>query len=154
MENLNPFFHTTHHKNGIAKKSERPVSTRLKRRIRSDKCHNIKFPVDPILKMKLKTYCKLHQERFGQEWTQTKFNTALLRFGLKHLEQVNWSIPYKDTRIYFHTMLRESEYKKIGGAYGIAIRNRISERRSVYCILVSMLQLIEKGDFTIEQTLQ
>ncbi|MBV7508877.1 hypothetical protein KW850_27115 [Bacillus sp. sid0103] len=157
MESLNPMFQNAHSKKIISKKEELTSFPKKRRQPRSDKCHNIKFPVTPIMQMKLRTLCK-QMERFfqtkeGQPLTQTAFNTTLLQFGLDHIDIVDWVQDYKDTKTYMHTMLKENSYKEIGGPYGLAIQKQLSERKVVFIIMASVLNWIEKGG-SLEEILQ
>ena len=157
MESLNPMFQNSHSKKIISKKEELERIPKKRRQPRSDKCHNIKFPVTPIMQMKLRTLCK-QMERFiqtkeGQPLTQTAFNTTLLQFGLNHIDIVDWVQDYKDTKTYMHTMLKEKHYYLIGGPYGLAIQKQLSERKVVFMIMASVLHWIEKGG-SLEEILQ
>jgi hypothetical protein len=156
VESLNPMFQNNHQKKIILKKED-AESFKKKRHPRSDKCHNIKFPVTPMMQMKLRTLCK-QMERFlqskgGHPITQTAFNTTLLQFGLSHIDIVEWVQDYKDTKTYMHTMLKENSYKVIGGPYGLAIQKQLSERKVVFIIMASVLHWIEKGG-SLEEILQ
>ncbi|MCM3570638.1 hypothetical protein [Neobacillus mesonae] len=162
VESLNPMFQNANNKKIISKKEvvEKKVpeyQQKKKRKTRSDKCHNIKFPVTPIMQMKLRTYCKqtkrFYQREDGQALSQTAFNTSLLQFGLHHMEIVDWNIDYEDTKIYMHTMLKESLYQTIGGPYGLAIQKQLSERKVVFFIMMSVINWIEKGG-SLEEILQ
>jgi hypothetical protein len=121
------------------------------RATRSDKTKNVKFPVDTITQMKLRSYMKLAERHYrmrGEEpLSQTKFNTLLLRFGLQYVDLIQWNIPYQDTKVYMHTNLLEQEYRDIGGPFGFAIEKSFSDRRVVYCIINSVLNWLEgEGD--------
>lgn len=157
MESLNPMFQTTHSKKVISSKEQPKQPIKKNRQKRSDKCHNIKFPVTPIIQMKLRTFCKqvngLSLTLDGQIISQTHFNTALLQFGLNRIEIVDWSLTYEDTKIYMHTMLKEQYYQGIGGPYGIAIQKQVSERKAVFFIIASVLRWVEKGG-SLEEILQ
>lgn len=157
MESLNPMFQKTHLKKIISKEEQSNDLSKKKRQTRSDKCHNIKFPVTPIMQMKLRTYCKqvgrFYQTREGQALTQTAFNTTLLHFGLSRIDIVDWSQDYKDTKTYMHTMLKEKHYSVIGGPYGLAIQKQLSERKVVFFIMASILRWIEKGG-SLEEIIQ
>lgn len=137
------------------KKPERIIQN--KKQTRSDKCHNIKFPVSPVTQMKLRTYCKqikgFYHKKDGQAISQTTFNTFLLRYGLRHMEIVDWDMDYEDTKTYMHTMLKEKEYQEIGGPYGLAIQKQLSERKVVFFIIASVLRWIEKGG-SLEKIIQ
>ena len=107
---------------------------------------NIKFPVDPVMKLKLRTMCKQASRLNNMDISQTKFNTLLLRYGIQQIETVDFSIPYQDSKVYMHSNLKKNgEYPIIGGPYGIAIRYGISERRAVYCIMVAMIRWVEQS---------
>ena len=71
------------------------------RKTRSDKRHNVKFPITPTEHQLLRIAFKQASEGFKcmnkKELTQTLFNTSLLTFALSHLEIVDWNKPYKDT---------------------------------------------------------
>lgn len=108
--------------------------------------HNIKFPVDPVMKLKLRTMFKQAARLPNKRpLSQTKFNTLLLRYGLQHLERVDWTIPYVDSKVYMHTNVKAEEYKIIGGPYGLALRYGLSERRAVYCIMFAMIRWVEQN---------
>lgn len=157
MESLNPMFQNTHSKKGISIKKESETLPPKKRQIRSDKCHNIKFPVTPIMQMKLRTYCKQINGQSlnlnGQVLSQTIFNTTLLQFGLSRTEIIEWNLTYEDTKTYMHTMLKEPYYQRIGGPYGIAIQKHLSERKAAFMIIASVLSWIEKGG-SLEEIIQ
>jgi hypothetical protein len=157
VESLNPMFQNTDSKKIISKKEVPESLPKKKRQTRSDKCHNIKFPVTPIMQMKLRTYCKqmgrFYQTKEGQAFSQTTFNTTLLQFGLNHIDIVDWAQDYVDTKSYMHTMLKENSYYGIGGPYGLAIQKQLSERKVVFFIMASVLRWIEKGG-SLEEILQ
>ncbi|MCM2534630.1 hypothetical protein NDK43_22645 [Neobacillus pocheonensis] len=150
-------FQNTDSKKTISKNKELENPPKKIRQSRSDKCHNIKFPVTPIMQMKLRTYCKqmgrLLQTKEGQPLTQTAFNTTLLQFGLSHIDIVDWFQDYEDTKTYMHTMLKKNNYNLIGGPYGLAIQKQLSERKVVFFVMASVLRWIEKGG-SLEKILQ
>jgi hypothetical protein len=158
MRYIDPIFTSLDHKTPKDNKvMPRPKSEKI-RRVRSDKTHDVKFPVDTLLSMKLRTLCKqaarTSYEKREKPLTQTKFNTCLLRHGLKHQELILWDQEYRDPKgKYMHTTLLESEYSDIGGPYGIAIRNNLSERKTVFLIISSMVNWLERGG-SIEEVLQ
>lgn len=153
MKYIDPIF--SNHNNNLIK-IQKQTSTKL-RQTRSDKTKDVKFPTNQILYMKLKTMCKqasdLNKKRGEEPLTQTKFNTLLLRYGLNHLDIVDWETPYQDTKLYMHSNILELEYKKIGGPYGIAIGKGLSERRTVYCIIHAVVKWIERGHL-LEEIIQ
>ncbi|MFD0051513.1 hypothetical protein ACFVHQ_19710 [Actinomycetes bacterium NPDC127524] len=157
MNSLNPMFQKKNHINNRPALKNDTEKIKKNRQPRNDKCHNIKFPVNTLMQMKLRTYCK--QARYlgflknGQPMSQTVFNTALLLYGLKQIERVSWDLEYEDTKIYMHTMPKEEDYRLIGGPYGIAIQKQTSDRRVVFMVVHSVLQWIEKGG-SLEEILQ
>lgn len=126
--------------------TQQPVKSR---RTRSDKCHDIKFPVTLEEKVRLKIACKqsdfFYKKKKGLnvKITQTRFNTLLLRYALKNLSIVKWDRQYSDSPTYMHTKPLESEYDEIGGIYGLANVYGLSERKTVYCLVISALEWIE-----------
>jgi hypothetical protein len=116
---------------------------------RRGKIHNIKFPVSSIVQMKLKTYCKqsirILKAQGKSPLSQTMFHNRLLRFGLNHLELIQWGLEYEDTKTYMHVTPLEKEYElEIGGPYGLAISKNLSDRKVVYLIIASVLLWMEK----------
>jgi hypothetical protein len=116
---------------------------------RRGKTHNIKFPVSPMLQMKLKTYCKqsirLCRAQRVPPLSQTMFHNRLLRFGLDHPKLIQWGLQYEDTKTYMHVTPLEKEYElEIGGPYGLAICKNLSDRKVVYIIIASVLLWMEK----------
>ncbi|WP_338473379.1 hypothetical protein R4Z10_21265 (plasmid) [Niallia sp. XMNu-256] len=106
--------------------------------------------------MKLKSLCKqgtrIYRLQGKGDLKQTKFNTLLLTYGLKHKELVHWNHHYKDTKVYMHTQLLENEYElQIGGPHGLAIQMNLSERKVVFQIMMSVMKWIEGGDSDLEE---
>lgn len=134
------------------------------RKTRSDKCHDIKFPITLEEKVRLKIAFKqaniIYKQLFGfdKKITQTSFNTALLRYSLHVLRYnqnfVSWDRQYSDSPFYMHTKPKEYEYNDIGGTYGLSTRKGLSDRKTVYCLVLSALEKIEKGDGKYEDVLQ
>lgn len=152
---LNPFFSEK------PKQEKKPVAimpptvskqvkkTNNSRKVRSDKTHNLKFPVTPVEHMELRTTCKqasdLYKRLKNDDLTQTKFNTYLLNYALKNLAIVNWNRPYQDSKKYMHATPLETIYQDIGGPHGLAIQKGISERKVTFYLVLSALKFI-KGD--------
>lgn len=114
--------------------------------------HNIKFPVDPVMKLKLRTMFKQAARLPNKRpLSQTKFNSLLLSYGLQHIEHVDWTIPYVDSKVYMHTHAKAEDYQTIGGPYGLALRYGLSERRAVYCIMFAMIRWVEQSDGKLEE---
>jgi hypothetical protein len=127
------------------------------RAVRNDKTHNIKFPVTPIVQLKLKSHCKqaarLYRGLTKESLSQTKFNTFLLRYGLKNDYIQRWDHEYKDTKVYMHTNILETEYEEIGGPHGLSVRKGLSDRKVVYQVMLSVLNWLEGGG-EIEKIIQ
>ncbi|WP_274856883.1 hypothetical protein [Bacillus methanolicus] len=156
MGYINPLFNKPTIINEIKLKEKTLTKAVKNRAVRKDKTHNIKFPVSPIIQMKLKSYCKqagrIYKKQGKEPLSQTKFNTLLLRFGLQHEEILKWTHDYNDTKVYMHTNILETEYTEIGGPHGLAIRKNLSDRKVVYQIMLSVLQWLEGGG-TLEKIL-
>ena len=98
--------------------------------------------------MKLKSFLRqtnrLYRLQGKEELKQTKFNTLLLQFALRHKEIIRFDYEYNDTKVYLHTTLLEMEYEReIGGPHGLAVRENLSERKVVFHIMMSVLHWIE-----------
>lgn len=141
-----------------------PPRTKKNRQTRSDKCHDVKFPVTTEEKVRLKIALKQSShiyQRFhdpDQKLTQTNFNTALLRYSLRAIKKdthfVLWDRLYADSPSYMHTKPKEFEYDDIGGTYGLATLKGLSDRKTVYCLVISALESLEKGGVTHEDILR
>lgn len=118
------------------------------RKTRSDKRHNVKFPISPtehqLLKMTFKQASESLANKGNKELTQTHFNTILLKFALSHLEVVDWNKPYKDTKRYMHTQPLETDYREIGGPYGLSTQKQMSDRKVVYYLVISALHWLRR----------
>ncbi|MFP7442636.1 MULTISPECIES: hypothetical protein [Bacillus] len=158
MEYINPIFSNSKIVKEVKpteiKRNQKPKQPRA---VRSDRQHNIKFPITSIVQMKLRSHCKQgnrHLKFQGKaEITQTKFNTLLLRYGLQHPHLLQWTHEYTDTKTYMHTNLLENEYiHSIGGPHGIAIQKNLSDRKVVFQIIFSVLKWME-GEGSLEKIL-
>lgn len=123
-----------------------------KRSVRFDKCKDIKFPVSKNEQIRLKSVCKkadvFYKGIYGydKKLTQTHFNTLLLQYALKNEIVVNWDRPYKDSKVYMHTKPTEKEYELIGGPNGLSIKKAVSDRKLVYYLVISVLELLESEE--------
>lgn len=149
MSSLNPIFDEIK-SNNVPKTVSQPKGKSTKpRKERSDKTQNTKLPVDHILHMQLRRYVKLaypiYMRKMGKPLSQTKFNTLLLRYVLNHQDIINWDWPYQDSKRYMHTNLLKSEHREIGGPYGLAIQKGFSDRKTVYIMIKSGVQWLERG---------
>lgn len=162
MSSLNPFFEDLKKEKSqpkIIQKSfleDSSYQIASVRKVRKDKMHDVKFPVDYVMKVKLRTLCKTwsptYKHKKGESLTQTTLNTLLLRFGLAKWREVDFTIPYKDTKVYMHTHLLESEYSQIGGLRDIAIYMDLSDRRITYYLVHYAVFWLERGG-SIEEIL-
>ncbi|MCM3390432.1 hypothetical protein LG296_20520 (plasmid) [Ureibacillus chungkukjangi] len=125
-----------------------------RRKIRSDKSRDIKFPVSKSEQIRLKTVCKqadiFYKKIYGydKKLTQTHFNTLLLNYALKQLDEVDWHKVYLDSKMYMHTKPTETEYTAIGGPYGLSTMKGISDRKVVYFLVITALENLERqGDY-------
>ncbi len=135
------------------------------RQTRSDKCHDVKFPITTEEKIRLKIALKQadfiykRMKGFDQRITQTSFNTSLLRYSLNVMVNkenfVLWDRQYADSPTYMHTKPNEYEYREIGGIYGLSTTKGLSDRKTVYCLIMSALEWMEgKGDGKYEDVLR
>jgi len=154
MGYINPLFNEQR----IIKEQSKPVllpeikqEKKVKvRQIRADKTHKLKFPVTNIERMKLQSLCKQVQRSLKSKGAepiqQTKLNTLLLHYGLNNPAILEWDWPYKDSKHYMHTNLLETVFEReIGGPYGLAIRKGLSERKTAYMVIMSVLKWLEGG---------
>ncbi|KZE67998.1 hypothetical protein AWM68_17660 [Fictibacillus phosphorivorans] len=156
MGYINPLFNDQPIKRDKPNEPAKKTKVSKARATRIDKKHNIKFPVSAINQMKLKSYCKqvgrIYRSQGKEPLSQTKFNTLLLRFGLKYEDLIQWEGQYTDTKVYMHTNLLEHEYSDIGGPFGFAIEKNLSERKVVYFIIHSVLNWLE-GEGSLDKIL-
>lgn len=162
MTSLNPFFEEMKKKDpkpkAIQQTSSEGSSHQITsvRKVRKDKQHDIKFPVDYVMKVKLRTLCKtlnpIYKQKTGKSLTQTACNTLLLRFGLTRWKDVNYAMDYTDTKEYMHTYLLETEYGERGGLHEVAILKDLSDRRVAYCMIHHTVTWLERGG-SIEEIL-
>lgn len=143
---LNSFFTDPQSKQPDSIKEKKiPNSTR---KTRSDKRHNVKFPITPtehqLLRMAFKQASETVENHNKKELTQTLFNTYLLKFALSHLEVVDWNRPYKDTKRYMHTQPLKTDYREIGGPYGLSTQKQLSDRKVVYYLVISALHWLRR----------
>lgn len=159
MEYINPLFKEQR----LINEKQKPKlitdnyddKTKKARKTRIDKTHKLKFPVTTIEKMKLQSLCKQVQRAQKNKGLdpiqQTKLNTLLLQYGLNNQHILIWDWPYQDSKQYMHTNLIENLFEReIGGPFGLAIQKGLSERKTVYMIIMSVLKWLEGGG-NIEQ---
>lgn len=106
------------------------------RKTRSDKCHDIKFPVTPEERAALRTLAK------QRGVTVTRLATELLLDGLQRQWMIDHSLPYKDTKQYMHVKPIQIYYHQVEQ---LAIEWGISERRAVHRIVISVLRYVLGG---------
>lgn len=153
MGYINPLFG----EQKIIKESS-PNKKSIKRQTRSDKTHNIKFPVTDSERIRLRSACQQAKLRFREiglgKIEQTQFNTMLLTYGLDHQDIISFDLPYKDSKNYMHTNILESMYEReIGGPHGLTIRKGLSDRKVAYMTVMAVLKWLER-DGDIEKIIQ
>lgn len=151
-EDFIPFFKIDEEKEVPQTSKPKLQPAKKFRKVRSDKHRDIKFPVSKEEQIRLKIACKLANSQLhndNQEMKQTRFNTLLLEYSLKNnLDTLNLDRLYKDSNLYMHTKPSGREYEIIGGPHGLSTRNGISDRRLVYCLVITALETFErKGDY-------
>ncbi|MDE5055281.1 hypothetical protein NDK25_23990 [Niallia taxi] len=154
MGYINPLFNEQriikeHKKTKVITEINQEQKVQL-RKPRADKTHKLKFPVSNIERMKLQSLCKQVQRTLKSKGLdtiqQTKFNTLLLHYGLNNLDIVTWDWSYQDSKHYMHTNLLETVFEsEIGGPFGLAIRKGLSERKTAYMVIMSVLKWLEGG---------
>lgn len=138
--------------------ASKKISEPQPRKTRSDKTHNIKFPVTEIERMQLRSLCQQVKRAFAQQGRkpleQTQFNTLLLKYGLDNQHILTWDWPYRDSPTRMHTNILETQYEReIGGPHGLAVRKGLSDRKVAYMTIMSVLEWL-KGDGNIEKIIQ
>ncbi|WP_240416620.1 hypothetical protein [Paenibacillus periandrae] len=108
-----------------ANKNKTQLKTK-ERKIRSDKIHDIRFPVTPVERMMFRRIGK------SLNLTETACCTHLLLSALQKRDQRIPSYPYEDTRRYMHVKPTEEWYKIIAE---LAIYYDVSERQMVYRLI-------------------
>jgi hypothetical protein len=151
---INPLFG----EQKIIKESSSSKKSSKPRKIRSDKTHTIKFPVNEIERMKLRSLCKqvklMLEEQGKPTIEQTKFNTLLLQYALDNQHLISFDLPYKDSKNYMHTSILRTQYEReIGGPHGLNVRKGMSDRKIAYMGVISILNWLER-DGDIEKIIQ
>ncbi|MEY8742033.1 hypothetical protein AB9M62_21395 [Bacillales bacterium AN1005] len=154
MGYINPLFKeqriiNDHQKPKMISDTNQKVNEKF-RKTRIDKTHKLKFPVTSTERMKLQSLCKQIQRSLKAKGLepiqQTKLNTLLLQYGLNNHQIITWDWPYQDSKHYMHTNLLETVFEReIGGPFGLAIRKGLSERKTAYMVIMSVLKWLEGG---------
>ncbi|WP_445506748.1 hypothetical protein [Niallia sp. 03190] len=155
MGYINPLFSEQKIIKETTTKSKIPSKPR---KTRSDKTHNIKFPVTEVERMKLRSLCQqVKRKRIDlgkSKIEQTQLNTMLLKYGLENQYLITWDWDYKDSKTRMHTNVLETQYEReIGGPHGLTIRKGLSDRKVAYMAIMSVLKWLE-GDGDIEKIIQ
>lgn len=152
FDNLNPLFNepkTVSNKNTLNNKFQKTFQEKKKRAPRSDRGHQVKFPV--TLEQQILFKSSLQRFKFHYpdiEMKQTKYNTLLLSYALDHLHVVDWDMDYIGTsEHHMTTKLPEYRFLEIGGIHGLSIQKGLSNRKTVYKMTISTLNYIEKGGY-------
>lgn len=123
---INPIFE----EKLVLTKSSTLSSPVTKRKTRSDKRHDIKFPVTPAQKEMLRLLSKKNRIR------ETSMTTKLLSISLREITVLP-DYEYHDTKKYMHVKPNQLEYERI---VEFAIRYGISERKVVTLLMMSVLK--------------
>ncbi|WP_240415989.1 hypothetical protein [Paenibacillus periandrae] len=121
---LNQIIEETRNQSNTKKEKNQPRTK--ERKTRSDKIHDIRFPVTPVEQMMLRRIGK------SLNLTETSSCTHLLMTALQRRDQRIPSYPYEDTRRYMHVKPTEEWYKIIAE---LAIYYDVSERQMVYRLI-------------------
>ncbi|MFT9486637.1 MAG: hypothetical protein ACH0QD_04610 [Tepidibacillus sp.] len=123
--NLNPIF-----QNEQTNKINPRIS---KRKTRSDKIHDIKFPITPVIRSEIRRRAKA--EGFPNE---TKYCTHLLIQALKYDKSFFPEIKYTDTKTYIHVKPTEFYYDKI---FELKVDWDLrSDRQTVHRLIMGMIR--------------
>lgn len=107
------------------------------RKPRSDKLHDIKFPVTIQQRESLRVIAKQMGER------ETTANSILLHKALSHLPDIPLQ-DYQDTKRYMHVKLNATDYQRVSD---LAIKKDMSERKVVALIMWSLIKRGKRGEF-------
>jgi hypothetical protein len=143
--NLNPIFKTNDRPASTPKPLLRPaaetnVTLRIplndqvqvsQRKQRSDKTHDIKFPVTPEQKAEIRRLAKSNGMKGKETYYATKMLLSALSF-CKTLPEYN----YNDTKLYMHVKPTETYYEMV---FALAANHGISERQAVTRLVIYVL---------------
>lgn len=147
-----PIFPIDTKQRDVKCKSDQQNTGRTKKRVHSktrwDKTHSMKFPVTMKQEMEIRKLWKRHKSTLevihDRDISLTKFNTMLLRFGLRNKDIVREHL-YENTGTYKTVKPNQVEYELIGGIEGMAINLGVSERRALTYIMLSVLEYMSSG---------
>ncbi|GGG18662.1 hypothetical protein [Paenibacillus abyssi] len=128
--NLNPIFKQS-------ASSPKPLTTlKPDRKDRSDKKHDMKFPVTPAQKALIR---KLAVQQ-GMKGRETAFATKLLIEALSSMDGLP-EYDYHDTKSYMHVKPGQLIYEKV---FALAVENGLSERQVVTRLVIH--SLVKRGN--------
>jgi len=99
------------------------------RKPRSDKTHDIRFPVTAELKTLIRRLAKANKMK------ETQYTTKMLLAALSSC-QILPEYDYHDTKIYMHVKPTELHYEKV---FDLAVKHGISERKTVTQLIIYIL---------------
>lgn len=135
MTNLNPILRSNRTPTSRpSKAASSNLIERSQRQVRSDKIHDLKFPVTPYERSEFRRQAKL------KGMTETKFATALLLRAV-NLYRSNpprfTELSYSDTKQYLHCKPTEFQYDEI---FRISLEWNISVRQAVHRLMITMIR--------------
>jgi hypothetical protein len=102
----------------------------VQRKTRSDKTHDIRFPVTPDQKALIRRLAR------ANDMKETQFTTKLLMTALSAYPVLP-EYDYHDTKLYMHVKPKEIDYQKV---FDLAVKYGISERQTVTRLIISILR--------------
>lgn len=134
MTNLNPILRPNRNPASPGKPVNPKPIERSERQVRSDKIHDLKFPVTPAERSEFRRQAKL------KGMTETKFATALLLRAISLFRSAPLrftDLPYTDTKQYLHCKPTEFQYDEI---FQISLAWNVSVRQAVHRLMITMIQ--------------
>lgn len=128
-----------HHLNPVLTTSQKKDQKPKKRKVRSDKLHDIKIPVTETMDMILRREC----HRFWNG-SKTALGTEILMFGLEQV-LVYPDVTYKDQPYTIHCKVDHETYQKIG-EYAAVWKGSI--RKAAHRIFIEAYKKKQLGGIT------
>ncbi|OBZ15921.1 hypothetical protein A8L34_28150 [Bacillus sp. FJAT-27264] len=124
MNNLNPIF-------GQSSKPTEKKNSKPSRKVRSDKIHDVKFPVTPEERSWIRRQARMKQ------MTETDFATELL---YKAMAQASYkpvpNLTYRDTHQYIHCKPKMFIYDQV---FELSLKWNLSVRRTVHRLIINSI---------------
>jgi len=100
-EHLNPILYSS-------KKKQQPNERKIRRKIRKDKLHDIKIPINENIDLTLR-----RESRKFWNGSKTALGTEIFLYGLNHLFQYP-DVDYKDSPMTVHIKVDHATFQRIG----------------------------------------